>query len=388
MTTPKFVQVHWLASYPGTLLNRDDAGLAKRLPFGGATRTRVSSQCLKRHWRKADDAHALASLGVPMGVRSRKTVEQLIVGPIAKPSGASEDVVNALVSALAKEIYSEGADDVRKRQALLLGRPEIEHLRAKAAEILRTSTSKKDIEAKTKGLFKAERKNLEAMKNAAGLEAALFGRMVTSDVHANTDAAVHVAHAFTVHAEESESDYFTVVDDLSSRDEGDDAGAAGVFDQELTSGLYYGYVVVDVPQLVENIEGVERAEWRASGTDRALAGRVVDSLLHLIATVSPGAKLGGTAPYAYADLVLVELGERQPRSLANAFRVPVPLRGDTLAGAMGQLAGQLGALDEAYGGHEARRVTTIRPEGIGGIDRMSLDNLGQWVARAITAGDL
>jgi CT1975-like protein len=39
---------------------------------------------------------------------------------------------------------------------------------------------------------------------AAGLEAALFGRMVTSDPEANTNAAIHVAHSFTVHKEESE----------------------------------------------------------------------------------------------------------------------------------------------------------------------------------------
>ena len=47
-----------------------------------------------------------------------------------------------------------------------------------------------------------------------GLVGALFGRMVTSDPAANIDAAIHVAHAFTVHQEESESDYFSVVDDL------------------------------------------------------------------------------------------------------------------------------------------------------------------------------
>ena len=56
---PRFIQIHWLAGYPGVLLNRDDTGLAKRLPFGSATRTRVSSQSLKRHWRMAEDEHAL-----------------------------------------------------------------------------------------------------------------------------------------------------------------------------------------------------------------------------------------------------------------------------------------------------------------------------------------
>ena len=63
--------------------------------------------------------------------------------------------------------------------------------------------------------------------------------MVTSDPAANIDAAIHVAHAFTVHTEESESDYFSVVDDL--RDEDDDAGAAHIGDTELTAGLFYGY---------------------------------------------------------------------------------------------------------------------------------------------------
>ena len=55
MTTPRFLQIHTLHSYPAALLNRDDSGLAKRMPFGGAVRTRISSQCLKRHWRVAKD---------------------------------------------------------------------------------------------------------------------------------------------------------------------------------------------------------------------------------------------------------------------------------------------------------------------------------------------
>ena len=51
MTTPRFLQIHTLHSYPAALLNRDDSGLAKRMRFGDAVRTRISSQCLKRHWR-------------------------------------------------------------------------------------------------------------------------------------------------------------------------------------------------------------------------------------------------------------------------------------------------------------------------------------------------
>ena len=63
MTNPRFLQIHTLHSYPAALLNRDDSGLAKRMPFGGATRTRISSQCLKRHWRVAQDEFAIH--GIP-----------------------------------------------------------------------------------------------------------------------------------------------------------------------------------------------------------------------------------------------------------------------------------------------------------------------------------
>ena len=65
MSDARFLQVHTLTCYPGALLNRDDAGFAKRLPFGGATRTRISSQCLKYHWRNHDGEHALCGLDVP-----------------------------------------------------------------------------------------------------------------------------------------------------------------------------------------------------------------------------------------------------------------------------------------------------------------------------------
>ena len=76
MTAPRFLQIHTLHSYPAALLNRDDSGLAKRMPFGGAVRTRISSQCLKRHWRMAEDEFAIHSIpGAQEAVRSRNVVE-------------------------------------------------------------------------------------------------------------------------------------------------------------------------------------------------------------------------------------------------------------------------------------------------------------------------
>ncbi|MGQ9725263.1 MAG: type I-E CRISPR-associated protein Cas7/Cse4/CasC, partial [Tepidimonas sp.] len=190
--------------------------------------------------------------------------------------------------------------------------------------------------------------NLQAMsKSAAGLTAALFGRMVTSDLLARVDAPVHVAHAFTVHAANTEMDYFTVVDDLNRDDE---TGAAHANQTELGAGIYYGYVAVDMPLLVSNLTGCTARDWQSQ--DGTLAQRVLAALIKSIAQQSPGAKKGSTAPYAWADLLLLETGQGQPRSLANAFLEAVPARDakqDLRTLAVQRLAAYLRDLDEMYG---------------------------------------
>ena len=264
MTTTRFLQIHTLHSYPAGLLNRDDSGLAKRMPFGGAVRTRISSQCLKRHWRVAKDEFSIHRIpGATKAYRSRNIVERKVMDPIRADAGdASSEVLQAVEDAFNIGVYGSSGSVESGRQPLLLGQPEVEHLRERAAAICAEHPGDADAaKAAATELFNSRRgegKNFRALldsaKLPAGLEGALFGRMVTSDPGANIDAAIHVAHALTVHAEESESDYFSVVDDLQSEDE--DAGAAHIGDMELTAGLFYGYVVVDVPGLVSNLEGM------------------------------------------------------------------------------------------------------------------------------------
>ena len=385
MTTPRFLQIHTLHSYPAALLNRDDSGLAKRMPFGGAVRTRISSQCLKRHWRVAQDEFAIHNIaGATAAFRSRNIVERKVMQPIREAGAASDDVLKSVEDAFNIGVYGRSGATESGRQPLLLGLPEVEHLRERAAAICAEHPA--DAEAAGRAaaeLFNARRgegNNFRALMEKAtlpaGLEGALFGRMVTSDPGANIEAAIHVAHAFTVHREESESDYFSVVDDLQREDE--DAGAAHIGDMELTAGLFYGYVVIDMPGLVSNLEGCRAEEWERA--DRELAGKVVEHLTHLIATVSPGAKLGSTAPYACADLMLVEAGSRQPRSLANAYRQPARAQVEAATGA---LAGYLGKMDAAYGGKETRRVMSVEDCDIPGAERVCLDDLATWAADAV-----
>ena len=387
MTLPRFLQIHTLHNYPAALLNRDDAGLAKRLPYGDAIRTRISSQCLKRHWRVADDAFALKNLDVPMAVRSRETPR--LIKERLMEAGVAESLAQIAVEGLraaglldkAKDL--KGKDALATGQAVLLGYAEIEYLVQRCATLAGEHTEEKELKAAIAAFLKDEKKNIEALRLGSGLESALFGRMVTSDVLASRDASIYVAHAFTVHEAQVENDYFTVVDDLLQ--EAGEAGSAGIFDTELASGLYYGYLVVDVPQLVANLEGVHIQDWaHITAEQRALAGRVVQSLLHLVATVSPGAKRGSTAPFEWAKFMLVEAGDWQPRSLAGAFQNALPTRQAGLRqAAVQRLADEIARIDAAYGAPLARRYLAVDDVTVPGAQRLPLNALADWAHTAV-----
>lgn len=361
-----FLQVHALTSYHAGLLNRDDAGLAKRIPFGNATRLRISSQCLKRHWRMS----LCEQLDLPDAVRTRHFFGREVLKRLQQEEGIEAELAEKLARKLAKTILSssDGAkepvdEDLRMKQPVLFGRPEADFLVSLLGECARTE----DPEGALAERLKTDKKNFKSMVAAAGyghlfagVEGALFGRFVTSDILARSDAAVHVAHAFTVHAQDNEVDYFTVVDDLGREEE---TGAAHAGDMDLGAGLFYGYVAVDVPLLVSNFTGCDPREWREQQCDDV--AEVLAKLTRVIATTSPGAKLGATAPYAYADLILLEAGPQQPRSLANAYLEALPARGDMVQLASERLRTHLAALEAMYGATAERRTvsTTAQWEG-------------------------
>ena len=350
------------------------------MPFGDAVRTRISSQCLKRHWRDAKDEFALQNIeGAERAVRSRNVVERKVMAPLRESGEFSDNLLKAVGDAFNKGVYGDSGT----RQTLLLGLPEVNYLTDKAFAICaeHSGDAKAAGEAAallfTRARRNEERDNFLAFRESTslpgGLVGALFGRMVTSDTAANIDAAIHVAHAFTVHAEETESDFFSAVDDLRCPSDG--PGADHLDDAELTAGLFYGYVVVYVPGLVANLDGCADDDWLSS--DREMAAKVVEHLLNLIATVSPGAKLGSTAPYTYADLMLVEAGSSQPRSLANAFRKSTRAQ---VKDATQALANHLGKVDAAYDAREVRRFLSVESCEIPAAESVNMKGLAAWAA--------
>ncbi|MBN1880443.1 type I-E CRISPR-associated protein Cas7/Cse4/CasC [bacterium] len=356
----RFIQIHSLTSFPSALLNRDDAGFAKRIPFGGVSRTRISSQCLKRHWRLFRGDHSLADIQIPMSIRSRRSFEKFVAAPL-RDSGFEPEIVETVVIRMMNAILGESESKKKKKskeetslessQITVLGSKELSYFKNEAARLINEYLASDKAEPFEKYIDKCLnskdiKKNLQALKTGAGLDAAMFGRMVTSDILARVDAAVHVAHAFTVHQEASEADYFTACDDLMGSDDEKELGAGHINSTELTSGLFYGYSVIDIPQLVSNLEGVDPREFAEA--DRSVAAEIVKRFIAISATVSPGAKVGSTAPYNYASMMFVECGNSQPRSLANAFLNPVSFSGSILQNTYTALAEYLGEFKSMY----------------------------------------
>jgi CRISPR system Cascade subunit CasC len=393
MPTGDMVQVHMLTAYPAALLNRDDAGLAKRMPFGqradgeAAIRTRVSSQCLKKHWRETPLIKAFGDLAD----RSTRIYEQRIAEPLIHQHSAKPEEAAAIAQYLLENTLSnkedkkaaseaesnadkskatkakDGAAAVRTGQVVVLTRAETNFLAETGAEILRRLREAGATASDRKAVEKAlpfDRNELKRLKQQLGVlaaspDTALFGRMVTSDLFARVDAAVSVAHAFTTHEEHSETDYFTAVDTLNR----DDAGAGLIQDTELTSGVFYTYAVLDMNQLRENLNDEQKAS----------AERMARSLVEAMATVTPGAKRGSTAPYAYAEMVLLERGPVQPRTLANAFLQPVRANGTGLmAESVQQLIAYRHRLAEMYGEEGAATLATIHEAESNGLRRAPL----------------
>jgi CRISPR system Cascade subunit CasC len=103
-------------------------------------------------------------------------------------------------------------------------------------------------------------------------------------------------------------------------------------------------------------------------------------LIHMITTVSPGAKRGSTAPYAYSHVALVESGTAQPRTLQNAFINPVPTSGDVVENACRAMRTHLAALDSMYGRTTRAHATLSGKEAWAELsnDQTSMAGLAAW----------
>jgi CRISPR system Cascade subunit CasC len=358
-----FVQIHLLSSIPPHLPNRDRSGLAKRSVLGGIERQRISSQCCKRVLRAADglvrsapDGSVIPDtmrdlaerLGLGMSVRSAVIGEKKLrpaLIEVGLAEGDAQDWSNAVMALWRKEKdkdeskeTDEPADSARAAP-LVVGEQEIALLVDVVRACLDDGLSGGDLrelvasgklsrdspvldahgnpvldkkgKPKTKKAARAlsdgTRSAVEALRAArqhAGLDGALFGRFATGAATSTVERAVTVGEMVSVHPIRSIPDFFSATDDLS-----EGPGGSHIGTRELTEMLGYQHLVIDVGQIERN-----------TGCSRDQAAEIAAWIGRAVAQTGP---LGTRrAPAQLVDMV-VEVGRRQPRTLAGAFEIPV-----------------------------------------------------------------
>jgi len=322
----QFIQVHLLTSYPPANLNRDDLGRPKTAVMGGSQRLRISSQSLKRAWRTSELFEA--ALADHLGTRTKemgvKVFERL------REKGVPEKKAKEWAKQIAEVFGKRKKEDKEKPLQDL----EIEQLAHFSPEEIAAIKALEDKLAKTrKDPIEADLKLLRKRHKAADIS--MFGRMLADSPDYNTEAAVQVAHAITVHEVAVEDDYFTAVDDLNEGRE--DAGAGHIGETEFGAGIFYLYLCINRDLLVSNLDG-----------DETLARRALRALVEAATKIAPTGKQNSFASRARASYLLAEKGAQQPRSLAVAFLKPISGK-DMLVTAVDALTRTRDNMDKVYG---------------------------------------
>ncbi|HTV81618.1 MAG TPA: type I-E CRISPR-associated protein Cas7/Cse4/CasC [Acidobacteriaceae bacterium] len=290
----RFIQLHVLTSYPPANLNRDDLGQPKTARVGGVERLRISSQSLKRAWRKSDVF--AAALAGKIGTRTKRLGVEAFEA--LKKAGVAEKKAEDWAKKIAAVFGAAKKASPLEIEQLVHVSPE----ERKAVGDLVARLAEEDRAPKDEELGA-----LLSKQTAADI--AMFGRMLADKPQHNVEAAVQVAHAIGVHASPIEDDYFTAVDDLNRDDE---SGAGHVGEAGFGAALFYEYVCIDREHLKENLGG-----------DEGLTERALRALIEVVLKVAPTGKQNSFASRAYAHFALAEKGDQQPRSLALAFLKPV-----------------------------------------------------------------
>jgi CRISPR system Cascade subunit CasC len=292
--------------------------------MGGSQRLRVSSQSLKRAWRESDIFKEALSghIGIrtkEMGVHIYKalttgcSLEDAIdnnaeannkFSPISESKAKKYATEIAGVFGKAKTVKKskDGEDKETESDPLVsLKLEQLAHFSQEEINQIGSLLEKisESGDAPTKDDLMLLRKQHTAV------DIAMFGRMLASSPMYNTEAAVQVSHAITVHKVAVEDDYFTAVDDLNNGD--DNSGAAHIGESEF-SGLFYNYICINRTLLAENLGG-----------DEELVNKALRSLIEAAAKVAPTGKQNSFASRAYASYIMAEKGTQQPRSLSVAF---------------------------------------------------------------------
>ncbi|MCQ9385377.1 type I-E CRISPR-associated protein Cas7/Cse4/CasC [Brevibacterium moorei] len=330
-----FLDIHVLQSVPPSNLNRDDTGAPKTAFYGGVRRARVSSQAWKRATRTAFDQYVDKG---ELGIRTKRIIE-LLAREITAIDPAMEDSAEVLAEEVIKTIGVK-VEKPKKAKNAQADEPEpkteasyllfFSHLQiAKAA--------RQAVEDHNNGAKLAKKTYKEILSSDNSLDIALFGRMIADLTDLGVDAAAQVAHAISVHAVESEADFFTAVDDAKAEDPDRDAGAGMIGTVEFNSSTLYRYATVNLSQLQRNLGTTEAVE-------QALGAFAKSFALSL-----PTGKVNSFGNETVPAAVVYSVRTDRPISFVEAFEDPIGAGRGYVTPAVEKLVEYAQNVDDTYG---------------------------------------
>ena len=340
-----FINIHLLKSYSVSNLNRDRFNVPKTTYFGGVERGRRSSQNVKYTMRHSDYFRKLmvdkedGSVFSPLSLRTRCVAEAIATADGAKELFAlwSNDSVDFckefafIVNTAEPKVYSADElcvmlSDVKTWVETCFD--DLDDLHAFFAWCRSDCVNKKgDFALKdVKKLSGKEKKWTEdfialnkTLKSRVGtgitLDIALFGRMVADDLNKRVDGAMRVSHFITTHAVTLDSDFFSALDDIDAN------GAAHLGDVDYDTGVFYGYVGIDVDLLKRSLHGYDP---KSTSIDD-----VIKAIVLMLIMETSSSKQNSMASSPFASAVCIEkIDENLPFTYENAFEKPVLNTGD------------------------------------------------------------
>lgn len=332
--TRTIIDINILQTVPPSNINRDDTGSPKTAVYGGVRRARVSSQAWKRATRVAFEGLLDRE---NLGTRTKRVVELLAERIQEKDAGIPVERALELATltfgaagiklVAPRKSTKENPLPEESGYLLFVSARQLDHL----AEAALTANAADDAAASLKGAGLKKSLDLDH-----SVDLALFGRMVADSTDLNVDAAAQVAHAISVHAVETEFDYFTAVDDHKAADDAEDAGAGMIGTVEFSSSTLYRYATVDVDRLQDNLG------------DTAATRRAVEAFLQAFSRSMPTGKQNTFANRTLPDAIVISVRDSQPVNLVGAFEEAVS-GGSRLGKASAELAAHAESVNDAYG---------------------------------------
>ncbi|MGK5094770.1 type I-E CRISPR-associated protein Cas7/Cse4/CasC [Deltaproteobacteria bacterium TL4] len=310
MTT--FIQIHTLTSHSTHNLNRDDLGSPKSVNFLGQQHGRISSQCLKRSIRSFMKELPNNEMQGAFGIRTRKL--PILVKEHLQKNGVSEKLVKLMTTEVASLGQKNKAKDGEElTQLIFVTQQELEEIKKLALTLCQENDDKKL--ADVKKVFASAINELQKQRKFRdGVDIAMFGRLTTSEVFEDCDAAVQVAHAITTHPVKNQDDFFTAVDDLRE----EEMGAGHMDEKQFNTGIFYQYATVNFDLLAHNL-----------GKDNLLAQQATSAFLKSFVMALPTGSQNSMAAHQHPFSILITLGNGANSNLSNAF-ADIPSKGNLL----------------------------------------------------------